>query len=186
MPPDFLTNWAPVVGPIATTVAVVVSLFVVARDFHWKRTETRRAASAEANAVLLVNKVDERGVQTGIRILNEGEHTIFDLHCWTLDKAGELLTYASTGADHKFIIHIPAHDRKDFRAPDKAATDDNPDIDTLSGIAWRDWNGQNWARLGMFEAFRVKSTGAALKPLRKRQARVRKKTRRERKRRLSG
>ncbi|MBT2269798.1 hypothetical protein [Rhodococcus erythropolis] len=159
-PPNFLVDWAPVIGPIATTLAVAVSLFVVFRDFHWKRSERLAIAQGQAASVLISVKKDQLGKAESYKVQNQGTGPIFDFRLFSLTPDGARQQFAITKSDHRFIQVLPPSAEKTLDAADGATSLDDPELSSIVAAVWRDLNGQNWGRLGRHEPFRIKERRA--------------------------
>lgn len=171
MPPELLTKWAPVLGPTATSLAVIISLFVVFRDFHWKRKERRFLSEGQARSVLTRAKKDDRGFVESYDVQNQGKDPIFDVSLWSLAPDGSKQHFA-TDADHRFFQFIASEGSKTADAPAGARSLDDPATTSIVAIMWRDSSGQHWARLGWHAPFRTTLAKAANRIEKKRAALV--------------
>lgn len=179
MPPDFLIHWAPVLGPIATSLAVIVSLFVVGRDFRWRRAERRDAALGQARSIVINVKKNEANQPELNRIRNEGETAMFEVFGWSLAPDGSKQIFQITGSDQRFFQAIPAHSEKTYDAAQGQQSSNDPNVSSVQAVTWRDPSGQQWLKMGKFAPKRVRDRDAAESALRKVHAKVLKDARKQ-------
>ncbi|MBB5914912.1 hypothetical protein BJY24_003779 [Nocardia transvalensis] len=135
----------------------------------------------QAQAIHLLSGLKpETKAATEERIRNASSAAIHDVHFWCMNPDGDLLLFS---AGQKFITYryfqaIDGHTTEKLTPALGAEYPDDPAACCTQAVSWRDPQGQYWAKLGMFPAFRCKNSDVALEVLIKKAKKLTEKARR--------